>query len=389
MDNVVQWLRTRNEIEYRTWWEEQARSRRKDTALFARYVSPAKDYPAAGAREGYSRPKARRRGRARAFTRGDARRRGRPDARPIPTDDPPSFRDFYAQYELRLSELHPFQESADLAAFARITNEALSGASPFARDIARCMGKSGSPRFTALFVWWPPEEHVTANARGDILLQNTIRSGTAGRGARDGRRHARRLTHVVSSPAARARAQELSSVFSGAATDRLKPLPGAGGAASPSSCQRNDICATTPRARLDPEPGTATRGYRTTQAPLSRVRRASHRRRDVRRRARRRCARSFASKARRIISAISNRPPCRREPASTRDGPGGVQFDSASASSPARRRAGGADDRVRSLSRESAPGCSSRRRAPGLLLSREVIGGAGGAPGVVIPPPVS
>ncbi len=181
MDNVSMWLSGKCDEEYRAYWQERFGVSPADEQRFASYKQLRKrSYPRPpnDAADGSdARPASLFAPRkpvdrlADAFydsaTVDEALAKLAGVATP---EDIAELRAFYAVYRPQYESL--LTESQLYLPIAAVIQKKLeeARADTYTADLARFYGVTDLPRFTALYVWWPPVENVTANTRGRFLL---------------------------------------------------------------------------------------------------------------------------------------------------------------------------------------------------------------------------
>lgn len=215
MDNVTQWLPAKNDREYRDWWDAYASPTPEDESWFARYEEVRKrSYPAASPPSGVFPPEKPVDWVAHAFYEGETlddaatRMLGH-----VPSDDVAWLRAFFTRYESRLVALRVLDESLAFSSMVEATNRALRDVRPYVDGVVRAYGQHERPRLTALYVWWPPGEHTTANNRGDVLLLKYHPKTDASEASSAADIVVHELVHVVSARRPVAERAALSKVF--------------------------------------------------------------------------------------------------------------------------------------------------------------------------------
>jgi hypothetical protein len=85
-------------------------------------------------------------------------------------EDVDALKRFYEAYRVPCEAL--LAESTVYSEIAVTVQQKLDSArtAAFCRRVAEFYGISEAPRFTVLYVWWPPVEHIAANNRGQFLI---------------------------------------------------------------------------------------------------------------------------------------------------------------------------------------------------------------------------
>lgn len=226
MDNVVLWWKTKNDPEYRAWWDANASPTAEDEQYFKAYIEkrrenfpkeqpPPEIFPSEKPVDWV----------ARAFYESETIEEAAIALHGhVPTDDLAFFRKFYEHYEPRLVALHVLDESLAFVDIAKAMNASLAGVGPYAQSVVEAYGQTQVPKFTALYIWWPPVENTTANQRGDVLLLKYNPRCHADDAASAGDIAVHEFAHVVSSRRAPAEREALAKAFrAGCATDKMKP----------------------------------------------------------------------------------------------------------------------------------------------------------------------
>ena len=181
LDNVSNWWRGKCDPEYREQWQHRFGVTAEDEQRFAAYKAIRKRY--------YPRPRDTGETEPSTTEHGLFAPRREPDrfaeafygaatvdaalstlGEFMAPDDVETLRQFYAAYrgpcETLLAESEVYSEIA--AALQQKLDTARARA--FYRRVADFYGLEETPRFTVLYVWWPPVEHITANNRGEFLI---------------------------------------------------------------------------------------------------------------------------------------------------------------------------------------------------------------------------
>ena len=181
MDNVSMWLSGKCDEEYRAYWKQRFGVTAADEQRFASYKQLRKrSYPRPpddAADGGDARPVSLFAPRkpverlADAFYDSTTVEEALGKLADVATpEDIAELRAFYAvyrpQYESLLTESQLYLPIATV--IQKKLEEARAGA--YAAGLATFYGVTDLPRFTALYIWWPPVDNVTANNRDRFLL---------------------------------------------------------------------------------------------------------------------------------------------------------------------------------------------------------------------------
>jgi hypothetical protein len=220
LDNVSDWLPGKCDTEYREAWKKRFEISAADEGTFTAYQALRKHYyprqppPADGDVPGLFAPRKLPDRVAEAFyasaTLDEAFTRL---AAFMPPDDVAALRRFYAHHRPHYEVL--LQESRGYPDLARNLQQKLDAAGVAAhyQRVARFYGVTGAAQFTALYVWWPPVEAVTANLRGSFLLLKYHPEKHREGALRDVDVPVHEMMHFISSQAPEAQKQALSRLF--------------------------------------------------------------------------------------------------------------------------------------------------------------------------------
>jgi hypothetical protein len=187
LDNVSSWWQGKVDPEYREAWRERFGWTREDDERFAEYKQirkryyedrPSEETDPAKLRHGLFAPRKVPDRFANAFYESEHL----PEAFAklsafVGAEDLASVERLYGAYATPLEVLG--EESRPLAAIAAALDDDIAdpGAIRLLRRMAAAHGLAELPPMTALFVWWPPVEHVTANQRDRFLIMK-VHPGT-------------------------------------------------------------------------------------------------------------------------------------------------------------------------------------------------------------------
>jgi hypothetical protein len=180
LDNVSSWLPDKCDSEYRTYWQQRFGITPEDDQRFSAYKAIRERYytfPADQEKDplksknglfAQRKPPDRV---AEAFY-GAATLEAAFEALGafMKPEDVEALKRFYQGYRPRYAELLAESEAYPKIASALQTKLDGAGIADFYARAARFYGVAGAPRFTALYVFWPPVDHVTANNRGGFLI---------------------------------------------------------------------------------------------------------------------------------------------------------------------------------------------------------------------------
>lgn len=180
MDNVSSWLPGKCDEEYRAYWNERFGITPADEQRFASYKQLRKrSYPRPPDGQDGSDPRTTSLFGpvkpidrfAAAFYDSQSLDEAFVKLGDVATaQEIAELKAFYAVYRPQYESL--LVESKAYLAIASATSTKLeeAHADAYATGLAQFYGVTSLPRFTALYVWWPPVENVTANSRDRFLL---------------------------------------------------------------------------------------------------------------------------------------------------------------------------------------------------------------------------
>jgi hypothetical protein len=224
LDNVSNWLPDKCDAEYRAEWERRFGITPEDERSFAaykeirkRYYPPPPEVPPGGpakTEHGLFAPGKPPDRIAETFYASDTLPEAFSGLRDfVKPEDVKALEAFYeahrAHYEVLLAESRSYP---DLAQNLKSKLDA-AGADAYFERIAHFYGVTERIRFTALYVWWPPVEAVTANNRGRylILKYNPVKHRESA--LRDIEIPVHELTHWISAHQPAAQKQALTRAF--------------------------------------------------------------------------------------------------------------------------------------------------------------------------------
>lgn len=131
----------------------------------------------------------------------------------MPPEDLGALRQFYDAYRPRYEAL--LAESRAYPVFATALQQKLDAAqaASFYRDVAHFYGVTEPARFTVLYVWWPPVDHIQANNRGSFLILKYHPDRHRDDAGRDVEIPVHELVHYVSAHQPDERKQALTRAF--------------------------------------------------------------------------------------------------------------------------------------------------------------------------------